>query len=155
MKKMPINKKEDLVFTLMMVLVMAGVMTTYNVFLKEGISLESFKHAMTILPVTYTVAFLIEYLFVGKFAKYLIGKLVKPTDALPKVILISALCFVTQMVILMSLFGAIAFSNGSVISTWLHSIPFNFMMAYPLQVLIAGPLVLNVFRAFFPEGKLK
>ena len=35
---------------------------------------------------------------------------------------------------------------------WLMNIPRNFVMALPLQLLIAGPLVRKVFRTAFPMG---
>jgi hypothetical protein len=37
---------------------------------------------------------------------------------------------------------------------WLKAIPTNFIMAYPLQVIIAGPLVGIVFRKLFPLGTI-
>ena len=39
-------------------------------------------------------------------------------------------------------------------SAWLFNIPRNFVMALPLQLLIAGPLVRKVFRGLFPVGKV-
>ena len=66
---------------------------------------------------------------------------------------------VVGMVIIMSLYGACegAFHTGdwgSVPVNWMINIPRNFIMALPLQLLIAGPVVRRVFRAVFPEGKV-
>ena len=63
------------------------------------------------------------------------------------------------MVIIMSLYGAleVAVSQGlwsQVGIIWLTNIPKNFIVALPLQLLIAGPLVRKVFRTLFPEGKV-
>ena len=63
------------------------------------------------------------------------------------------------MVIIMSLYGAleVAVSQGlwsQVGIIWLTNIPKNFVVALPLQLLIAGPLVRKVFRTLFPEGKV-
>ena len=57
----------------------------------------------------------------------------------------------------MSLYGACegAFHTGSwstVPVNWMRNIPRNFIMALPVQFLIAGPLVRRVFRAAFPVG---
>lgn len=156
MIQMPVNKKENLVYTVLMVFVMALVLTTYNVVRHDGFTLIAFQKAWLIFPLTYTLAFLVETLFVGKSAMFLIAKFVKETDPLPKKILISALCFVTQMVFCMSLLCALIFNDfdENWVTNWLISMPYNFMMAYPLQVLIAGPLVGTIFRKIFPLGTI-
>lgn len=153
---MPVNKKEQLIYTIMMVFVMASVLTTYNIVIHQGFSLQSIKQAWLIFPFTVTIAFLVEITFVGKFAFKLISKFVSETDSLPKKILISALCFVTQMVLIMSTICALLFNpfNENWLNEWLLSIPRNFIMAYPLQVLFAGPLVGLVFRKLFPVGTI-
>ncbi len=50
---MPVNKKEHLIYTFLMVIVMAGGMTTYNIVLENGMSVESLKKAWLIFPITY------------------------------------------------------------------------------------------------------
>ena len=75
---------------------------------------------------------------------------------LKKVICVSS-CIVVPMVIIMSLYGAMegAVHTGDwshILGAWLYNIPRNFVMALPLQLLIAGPLVRKVFRAAFPVG---
>lgn len=156
MIQMPVNKREHFVYTFIMVIVMAFGMSSYNMIQHEGFSLEAFKKAWLIFPLTYTIAFLVEWFFVGKWAMILIGKFVKESDPLPKKILISALCFVTQMVVIMSTICSLIFNdfNNDWVMTWLKSIPMNFMMAYPLQVIIAGPLVGMIFRKIFPLGTI-
>ena len=156
MIQMPVNKKENLVYTLLMVFVMAFVLTTYNVIRHEGFTSQAIQKAWLIFPITYTLAFIVETLFVGKSAMFLISRFVKETDPLPKKILISALCFVTQMVICMSFLCALIFNefDKNWVQNWLISMPYNFAMAYPLQVLIAGPLVGTIFRKLFPVGTI-
>lgn len=153
---MPVNKKENLVYTILMVLVMASVMTMFNVSVHQGFSFESLKKAWLLLPITATIAFLVEWFFVSKTAFALIGRLVKEEDPLPKKILISAFCFVIQMVLIMSIIISLLFKEFN--STWfsdlLITILRNFIMAYLLQVLIAGPLVGIVFRKLFPLGTI-
>ena len=153
---MPINKKENLVYTLMMVTIMAGVMTTYNIVWHDGFSVQSLQKAWMVFPLTYVIAFAVESLFVGKTAFALIRKFVKEEDALPKKIIISSLCFVTQMVLIMSVIGTLLFGkmDGSWFYTVCITIARNFALAFPLQVLIAGPLVGFVFRKIFPVGTI-
>lgn len=60
------------------------------------------------------------------------------------------------MVILMSIICSILFNefNENWFSELLISMARNFIMAYPLQILIAGPLVGFVFRKLFPLGTI-
>lgn len=151
---MPINKKENLIYTFLMVIVMAGGMTTYNVILENGMTIQSLKKAWLIFPITYFIAFTIEWFLISKLAFMLISKIVKENDHIIKKIVLSAFCFVSLMVISMSLITTLIFKpgEGSILITWLQSIPKNFAMAYPLQILIAGPLVGFLFRKLFPVG---
>lgn len=156
MNKMPINKTEHLVYTFLMVVFMASVMTAYNVILHNGFTLESLKIAWLMFPFTFVTAFLCEWFLVGRLAMTLADKILKEEDLLLKKILITAFCFVTGMVVLMSFFGPLI-ANGlssNLVEIWIKSIPVNFAMAFPLQVIIAGPLVGFVFRKFFPIGTI-
>jgi hypothetical protein len=156
MNKMPINKKEHLVYTFLMVFFMAIVMTIYNITVHHGFSVESIQKAWLVFPITFVLAFLCEWFIVSKIAMTLVHKFIKPEDALIKKITLTALFFVTGMVFLMSFLGSLIFNeyNSDWLITWLKSMPLNFMMAYPLQVLIAGPLISTIFRKLFPLGTI-
>ena len=58
---------------------------------------------------------------------------------------------VCTMVPLMSLLGTIESSGftSNLILTWIETICLNFIMAYPLQILIVGPLCRFIFRHLF------
>lgn len=156
MNPMPVNKRESLIYTFLMVFVMAGVMTTYNIAIHSGLSLLTIQKAWLVFPITFIIAFIVEWFFVSKIAMTLIEKIVKENESLIKKILVSALCFVSQMVVLMSFIGSLIFNEFDAhwISELLISIPRNFIMAYPLQVLFAGPLVGFIFRKLFPLGTI-
>ena len=156
MIQMPVNKREQFLFTFLMVTVMCFGMTYYNTIQHEGFTLEALKNTWLIFPITYTIAFIVEWFFVGKTAHFLISKLVKESDPLPKKILLSALCFVIQMVIIMSTICSLLFSefNEDWLMNLLKAIPSNFIIAFPLQVIIAGPLVGILFRKLFPLGTI-
>lgn len=157
MSQMPVNKKEKLVYTYLMVLFMCFGMVSYNVVLNNGFNFESLKLAWLTFPIMMPIAFAVEWFIVSKIAMKLIEKFVKPTDALPKIILISALCFVVQMVLIMSFIANILYGNhpdGFFIG-WLTSIPKNFIVAFPLQVLLGGPIIGFIFRKIFPLGTIQ
>jgi hypothetical protein len=156
MNNMPVNKKEHLVFTFLMVFFMAIVMTTYNVITHNGLSVESIKIAWLMFPFTFVTAFICEWFIVGKLAMKLANRLLKEEDPTIKKVLVTALCFVSGMVTMMSLLGPIL-ANGlsaDLLQIWVQNIPVNFAMAYPLQVIVAGPLISFIFRKLFPLGTL-
>ena len=154
---MPQNKRESLIYTVMMCFVMVLWMSFYNVALQQGrFTLETLAAGWLGFPFAYVVGMCCDWFVVSRIAKGVAFRfLVKPQDSALKKIL----CISCGMVVLMSLYGACegAFHTGNwagVPGNWLVNIPRNFIMALPLQLLLAGPLVRRVFRAAFPEGKV-
>ena len=154
--RMPVNKKEEFVYTVFMVVFMALIMLSYNVILRNGLSMESIKIAWLGFPLTFVVAFLIEWFIVGKFGMALAFKILKEDDPVFKKILIIPLLIVSGMVTFMSLYGAVLTVGFSaeLPREWLNNMGLNFIVAYPLQVLIARPVVSFIFRKVFPVGTI-
>ena len=156
---MPTNKRESLIYTVLMCFVMVLWMSVYNVDMQYGhLSGAVVRDAWLGFPVAYVFAMCCDWFLVSGIAKgFAFRFLVKPEDTpLKKVICISC-CMVVPMVLIMSLYGACegAVHTGDwagVPLRWLLNIPRNFVMALPLQLLIAGPLVRKVFRTAFPMG---
>ena len=158
---MPQNKRETLIYTVMMCFVMVLWMSFYNVALQQGrFTLETLAASWIGFPFAYVVGMCCDWFVASKIAKGVAFRfLVKPQDSALKKILCISCGMVVVMVVLMSLYGACegAFHTGNwagVPGNWLMNIPRNFIMALPLQLLLAGPLVRRVFRAAFPEGKV-
>lgn len=157
---MPQNKRESLIYTVMMCFVMVLWMSFYNVALQQGrFTLETLAAGWLGFPFAYVVGMCCDWFVASRIAKGVAFRfLVKPQDSALKKILCISCGMVVVMVVLMSLYGACegAFHTGNwagVPGNWLVNIPRNFIMALPLQ-LLAGPLVRRVFRAAFPEGKV-
>lgn len=158
---MPQNKRESLIYTIMMCFIMVLWMSLYNVFLRTGeISSTLIRDAWLGFPLAYIVALCCDLFFVSKSVKAIAFKfLLKPTSStIQKIITISGL-MVVFMVIIMSLYGAIiACLNTNewdkLIFIWLIGICQNFIMALPFQILIAGNIVRFVFRKAFPVGSI-
>ena len=149
---MPSSVREHLIFTSIMVFVMCLVMTIYNVIIHEGFSVDSLMNGMKLFPLTYVVAFILEWFVVGIIAMKLVNKFLKPSDPIIKRILITAFFFVTGMASLMSLYGAVithGFSDN-LFAIWKQNITMNYPMAYFVQVVIAGPLVRFIFGKICP-----
>lgn len=153
---MPINKRESMIFTLLMCAFMVFVMTVYNVARIHGINSELMKTAWLGFPLAYIVALIGDWFIVGPLAKKIAFKIIDENAPTWKKVLAISSCMVTGMVLIMSLFGSIvgAGLSSQTLIIWLYNIPANFILAFPLQMLIAGPVVRIVFRKAFPEGAI-
>lgn len=158
---MPINKKESLIYTMLMCFTMVLWMSIYNVTLHTGaLSINVLKDAWIGFPFAFICAALFDIFLVSRIAKkFAFGHLVKPTDSDVRKVIAVSCCMVIPMVFIMSCYGSIeaCLKMGSWNQfgmVWLTNIPKNFIMALPFQLLIAGPLVRFVFRRNFPLGTI-
>ena len=158
-KCMPRNKRESLIYTVLMCFTMVLWMSIYNVTLHMGaLNLTTIREAWIGFPIAYVFAMCMDWFVVSGPAKgFAFRFLVKPeSPVLHKVIAVSC-SMVVPMVIIMSLYGALegcvkSGNFGPLLIIWLTNIPKNFVMALPFQLIVAGPLVRKVFRGAFPEG---
>ncbi|WP_424684535.1 DUF2798 domain-containing protein [Enterococcus sp.] len=158
---MPRNKRESLIYTVLMCSFMVLWMSIYNVALHNGeLSWQVVEEAWLGFPIGFVVAMFCDWFVVSGPAKGVaFGKLLKPHHGdLRKVITVSC-CMVLPMVFIMSLYGALEVAVttqqwSKLLMMWLTNIPINLIMALPLQLLIAGPIVRKLFRTAFPEGKV-
>ncbi|MGB4657858.1 MAG: DUF2798 domain-containing protein [Mobilitalea sp.] len=158
---MPQNKRESLIFSLMMCFFMVLWMSIYNVSLHLGeLSLLGLKEAWLGFPIAFTVALCCDLFFVSRFAKgFAFHYLIKPESSNTKKAIIISCCMVIPMVFIMSFYGAIEVCIRSrewnrLALYWFMNLPKNFIMALPLQLIIAGPMIRRSFRALFPVGKI-
>lgn len=156
---MPKNKRESVIYSVMMCFCMVLWMSVYNVsWAQGGVSLHSVQEGWMGMPIAYIVALCLDMFLVSKLAKGVAFRFfLKPESSERTKIIVISSCIVVPMVILMSLFGAVelACHTGQwemIPWMWLCNIPKNFIMALPFQLLLAGPFVRLVFRRLFPEG---
>lgn len=158
---MPQNKRESLIFTVIMCFCMVLWMSVYNVSRVHGWQLDAgvVAEAWLGFPPAYVVAMLLDVLVASRLAKWFAFRhLVTPgTSSRRAVTLAVSTSMVVPMVVLMSLYGALeAFSHTGDLAlvpvTWLRNIPLNFVAALPWNLLVAGPLSRWAFRRAFPEG---
>lgn len=153
---MPKTKFQDVIFTIMMVIVMVYAMVCYNIAISMGgLSNKVFLMAFSEMPIMCVVAFIFEFLFVGRIAKHLTFKTIDPRNTQPIIItlMISALtvCFMCP---LMSFVASLLFNYSgaeNIVSTWLQITVQNFPMALCWQIFYAGPLVRKIFRTIFKK----
>lgn len=153
---MPVNKKESLVFSLMMCGFMVFFMSIYNVVRIYGVTELLIQQVWMGFPLGFVVAFIADWFFVGPFAKKIAYRYLKQEDPIWKKVVLISTSMVTGMVLVMSLYGAIlgVGLSSKTLVVWLMNIPFNFIVALPLQIGLAGPIVRLVFRSIFPIGTI-
>ena len=126
----PQNKRESLIYTVMMCFVMVLWMSIYNVSLQQGgFGLNAAAAGWLGFPLAYVFAMCCDWFVASKVAKYVAFRwLVKPQDSALKKVLCISVGMVVQMVLVMSLYGACegAFHTGNwaaVPMNWLINIP--------------------------------
>ncbi|WP_242247359.1 DUF2798 domain-containing protein [Bacillus cereus group sp. BfR-BA-01523] len=156
---MPTTRKENLQFGMMMCLGMVIVMTFYNLLMNGARGPIHIKEIVLELIIGFIIALLIEICIVGPCAKKIVFAL--PFDKSKKVNMIIAMAttMVIGMVFFMSFYGmAMMYLHNGLHGDSFASIYFsifikNFIMAYPLQLIIMGPLVRFLFGKFVLKNK--
>lgn len=159
---MPVNKRESLIYTVIMCFCMVFWMSTYNIALYgDGLSSQVFQEAWIGLPISYAVGFLLDWFLVSKIAKGIAFRffITYESKDWKKIIAIST-GMVIFMCIFMSLYGSIntCFRTGEwnqVLYFWITRMPKNFIMAWPVQIILIGPCVRTLFRRIFPVGTVQ
>ena len=152
---MPKTKLQDVVFTIMMVIVMVYAMVVYNISIdKGGVTNEVFVLAFGELILMGIVGFILEMLVAGPLAKKLAFRLVTPDkDKMIYIILAISSMTVCLMCPMMSLVATVLFKgfNSQLLANWIQTTVLNFPMALCWQIFFAGPFVRLLFRHMFTE----
>ena len=156
---MPHNKRESLIYTVIMCFFMITWMSIYNVSMRMGgLSFESIKAAWLGVPVAYIIGLCADLFIASKIVKgFVFHHLVTPDSPDVKKIFFISTGMVLVMCIIMSLYGTLegcihSHQCNLLLINWLKAIPRNFIMAWPVQMILAGPIIRRLFRHLFPEG---
>lgn len=148
------TKSQKTIFTVMMCFGMVLGMTIYNMLLNEGFHDQFFNHLLKDFWLGFIVALILDVFIVGKLAKPIALKIVKPnaTTKPIKIILTISSCMVVGMVLCMSMYGAILAVgfNTDAFKIYPSCVLLNFIMALPLNLLVVSPLVRFIFGKCFP-----
>ena len=140
----------------MMCFFMVLGMTTYNMILNEGFHSNLLNNLLKDFWLGFIVALLLDVFIVGKLAKPLAFKIVKPNKETKQIKIIIAIssCMVVGMVLFMSMFGAIVSSGFTIAALKLYPLCIlrNFIMALPLNLLIVSPIVRFSFNKILQEN---
>lgn len=156
---MPKNKRESLIYTIMMCFCMVFWMSMYNVTMSMGhFDLETLKEGWLGFPIAYVYAMLFDWFLVSGIAKkFAFRFLLTPKSSNRKKVIAISSCMVIPMVIVMSFYGGLetCIRTGEwsrLLLVWLTNMPKNVIIALPFQLIAAGPFVRKIFRTAFPEG---
>lgn len=157
---MPKTKFQDVIFTIMMVIVMVYAMICYNVAMAMGgMQNKVFLAALSELPIMGAIGFVLDMFIAGPLAKKCAFKIVDPRKDRPILIILAISVFsILFMCPMMSFFATILFNGGfnkEIVATWIGLTIKNFPMAFFWQLFVAGPLVRAVFSKIFREKKAK
>ena len=148
------TKLQKFIFTLMMCFCMVLGMTIYNMILNEGFHSNLLNNLLKDFWLGFIVALLLDIFIVGKLAKPIAFKIVKPNKETKQVKIILAIssCMVIGMVLFMSMFGAIIAAGFNIDALKLYPLCIvrNFVVALPLNLLIVSPIVRFLFTKIFP-----
>ena len=150
---MPKTKFQEVVFTIMMVIVMVYAMVVYNISIDlGGVRNEVFLMALHELAIMGIIGFVLEMLVAGPLAKKLAFRFVIPgKDRMIVMILAISAMTVCLMCPMMSFVATILFKgvDSQLFAKWIQLTVMNFPMAFCWPIFVAGPLVRLVFRKLF------
>ena len=135
---MPKTKFQEVIFTILMVMVMVYAMVVYNI------------------AIMVIAGFILELFVVGRIVPGLAFRIVTPGKERPiAVILVISSLTVCFMCPIMSFIATVLFQgvNRDLIANWLQISVRNFPMALCWQIFYAGPLVRWIFGKIFRQSK--
>ncbi len=149
---MPKTRGESIFFTAITAWMMVYVMTLYNTVLATGsFTNQTFLIALKGMWIEYIIIALLAYFVSGHLAKMCAFRVVQPGDR-PIFIIFAIQTFtVIWQVAFASILGVYhgyGFT-ANFIPDYLTTYCRNFIMAFPLQLIIVGPLARLIFRTIF------
>lgn len=154
---MPQTKLQSVIFTAMMVFVMAFSISLYNIADSSGrLECTMFWAALGSMWLPYFFAVLYELVIAKPLAVKLAFRFVDPCGRPFFKILAMAITMVTIMCSTMSLFVTFMIHeiDGELPLRWISLLVKNYPFALCLQLFIAGPLVRFLFRTIFSKNKI-
>ncbi len=153
---MPRTRGESIFFTAITAWMMVYCMTLYNTVLATGsFTNATFLIALKGMWIEYVIIFLLAYFVSGHIAKFFAFRVVQPGDRPIFIILAIQTFTVVSQVFFASIIGLYHGYGFTVnfIPDYIMTYCKNFVMAFPLQLFIVGPLARLIFRSIFIRTK--
>lgn len=153
---MPKTKLESVIFTAVTAWIMVYGMTLYNLVLATGsFTNGTFLLALKEMWLEYVIIALCAYFISSPAAKKLAFRVVRPGDR-PIAIILTIQVFTVVCQVALASILAVWHGWGFTVHfapNYLLSYCRNFLMALPLQLLVAGPVARGLFRKIFRAGE--
>ena len=153
---MPKTKLESVIFTAVTAWLMVYGMTLYNLVLATGsFTNVTFLLALKEMWLEYVIIALCAYFISSPAAKKLAFRVVRPGDR-PIAIILTIQVFTVVCQVALASILAVWHGWGFTVQfvpNYLLSYCRNFLMALPLQLLVAGPVARGLFRCAFRRGE--
>ena len=151
------NKMENFIFTSIVCFFMILGMSSYNSILKNGFNSSIISGVFVPFIPIFFIALAIDWFLVGPLAKKIAGFLTNENTVFIKKILLISFFMVTGMSLCMSFLATIlgyGLKSGFLVM-FIKTELKNFIMAFPLQIILAGPLSRLIFFKIFPVEAIK
>ena len=153
--RMPKTTWESVVFTAITAWIMVYIMTLYNTALgMRSFTNQTFLITLKSMWIEFIYIFICAFFISSKLAPKFAFKIVRPGDRQICIILMIQVFTVIFQVALASILGmyhGYGFTS-QFIPNYLAIYCKNFVMALPVQLLIAGPIVRGIFGKLFSEN---
>lgn len=146
---MPKTKKEGILLSLIMSLIMIYVMAALNDMVKNSaFTASSWTLALKRLPLGYLVGIICDLCICTPISRKIVSALSKPEDQERFLVFILRFCMVILMTVFMTIFGIFAGgkSGFEAVVDFFTFLPYNFTIAMPIQMLIVAPLSLRIAK---------
>ncbi len=155
-KQMPKTRGQSIFFTAITAWMMVYCMTLYNTVLATGSFTNlTFLIALKGMWIEYIIIGLLAYFVSSHIAKFFAFRVVQPGDRPIFIILCIQTFTVVAQVFFASIIGVFhgyGFT-ANIIPDYITTYCKNFVMAFPLQIFIVGPLARLIFRSIFLPKK--
>ena len=147
---MPENKKQGILLSLIMSLIMIYVMAALNLNVRDGsFTAGVWYTALMRLPLGYVVGILCDMFICTPLSRRIVGKVTGDETSVQIKTFILRFCMVIFMTVAMTVFSCIVSGKWGMegVIDFFTYLPYNFTIALPIQMLIVAPFSLKVAKA--------
>lgn len=146
---MPRSKREGILLSLIMSLIMIYMMAALNDNVRLGeFAASSWLLALQRLPLGFAVGILCDLLICTPLSRKFVMKVMRTEDREIFKVLVLRFCMVVLMTVAMTIFSVVVSGKLGMegVIDFFTYLPYNFTIALPIQMLIVAPVSLRIAR---------
>lgn len=147
---MPQNKKQGILLSLIMSLIMIYVMGALNIDVRNGsFTGDVWMIALKRLPLGYVFGIICDLCICTPLSRKIVAKLTLDSDQEILKVFVLRFCMVIFMTVAMTVFSVLVSGKLGTegITDFFTYLPYNFTIAMPIQMIVVAPLSLRLARA--------